>query len=95
MDKQQVNQGRDNIVKNITKNKSARLVAILVATIVIGLILIFLGAIKVPLSPTSITTILQKKPTVQLKTEYNNPFAKETQYVNPFEKYKNPFVVSR
>ena len=26
---------------------------------------------------------------------YKNPFKKETQYVNPFETYKNPFVVSK
>ena len=28
---------------------------------------------------------------VELKTEYKNPFDKETQYVNPFLTYKNPF----
>ena len=28
---------------------------------------------------------------VTLETEYNNPFDKKTQYVNPFAKNKNPF----
>lgn len=28
---------------------------------------------------------------VALKTEYSNPFDKETQYVNPFSSKKNPF----
>lgn len=30
-------------------------------------------------------------PKVELKTEYKNPFDKETQYVNPFQEFKNPF----
>lgn len=28
---------------------------------------------------------------VSLKTDYKNPFDKDTQYVNPFSQYKNPF----
>ncbi len=32
-----------------------------------------------------------KKPTVNLITEYENPFDKKSQYVNPFSGYKNPF----
>ena len=66
---------------------------------VVIIILLFIGifvylgfAIKIPYNPL---TILQKKATVNLKTEYKNPFTKETQYVNPFDKYKNPFVVNR
>lgn len=34
---------------------------------------------------------LSKQPNVKLKSEYKNPFDKETQYVNPFSEYKNPF----
>ena len=45
--------------------------------------------------PSSLKDITQKKPAVQLKTTYNNPFDKKTQFVNPFEEYKNPFVVNR
>lgn len=33
-----------------------------------------------------------QKPTVALKTEYQNPFDKKTQYQNPFEEFKNPLV---
>lgn len=33
-----------------------------------------------------------KKPTVALKSEYNNPFDKKSQYVNPFSESKNPFT---
>jgi len=93
MDTNSPSQGAENLIKKITKKKSTSLIAILVIVLVVVLILIGLGVIKVPSTP--IATILQKKPTVQLKTEYNNPFDKEAQYVNPFEKYKNPFVVSR
>lgn len=32
---------------------------------------------------------------VELKSEYKNPFDKGTQYVNPFDQYKNPFVVAK
>lgn len=32
------------------------------------------------------------RPSVSLKTEYKNPFAKESQYVNPFDEFKSPFV---
>lgn len=42
--------------------------------------------IKTPFSP--------KQPTVELKTEYKNPFNKETQFVNPFDQTKNPFAVA-
>lgn len=37
----------------------------------------------------------QAGPKVTVKTEYKNPFKKDTQYVNPFETYKNPFVVAK
>lgn len=45
----------------------------------------------------TITTSTQKVATqtnnltVALKSEYENPFDKNTQYVNPFNSYKNPF----
>jgi len=28
---------------------------------------------------------------VALKSDYQNPFEEETQYVNPFDEYQNPF----
>lgn len=53
-------------------------------------ILVSLKIIKLPSLP-----FLQKTPSVDLKTEYENPFKKETQYVNPFETYKNPFTIAK
>ena len=54
--------------------------------------LIYFGVIKNPLKNIP---FLQKGPSVNLKTEYKNPFKQETQYVNPFETYKNPFEVAK
>jgi len=56
-------------------------------------IIVVVILLKIPSSP--LQKIVQKKPTVEVKTTYNNPFDKNTQYVNPFEKYKNPFATNR
>lgn len=52
--------------------------------------LIYFGVIKNPLK-----SLFQKGPKVSVKTEYANPFKKETQYVNPFDTYKNPFTIAK
>ncbi|TSC85981.1 MAG: hypothetical protein G01um10147_1048 [Microgenomates group bacterium Gr01-1014_7] len=54
--------------------------------------LIFFGVIKNPLKNLKLG---QAGPKVDLKKEYKNPFKQETQYVNPFETYKNPFTVAK
>lgn len=54
--------------------------------------LVYFGVIKNPLNNLQIG---QSGPKVELTTEYKNPFKKESQYVNPFEEYKNPFVTNR
>jgi len=95
MDTNSPSQGAESLIKKITKKKSTSLIAILVVILVVVIVLIGLGVIKAPIGPISTILQQQKKPMVELKTEYNNPFAKETQYVNPFDKYKNPFVVNR
>lgn len=63
---------------------------LLVVAIIAGIILIASGVIKIPSLPFG-----KKEAKVDLKTEYKNPFKKETQFVNPFQTYKNPFVVNR
>lgn len=55
--------------------------------VIAGAYLYFQG--NLPLS------FLQKSPKVEPKITYENPFKKETQFVNPFDSYKNPFVVNR
>lgn len=64
-----------------------RVILIVVILVVIGLIVgvLILNKGKLPAQLTG-------KPRVELKTSYENPFDKNTQYVNPFKKYKNPFV---
>ena len=64
---------------------------LLVVAIIVAVILVATGKLKVPFS----IPFLNQGPKVDLKTEYKNPFNKETQYVNPFDTYKNPFVVNR
>lgn len=76
-----------------TKKGSAH--ALLLVLIVVGFWVVVLyvlvsrniiklpGGIKLP--------GLNQAPKVSLKEEYKNPFKKESQYVNPFKEYKNPF----
>ena len=54
--------------------------------------LIYFGVIQNPLKNLKLG---QAGPKVDLKTDYKNPFKKETQYVNPFETYKNPFTIAK
>ena len=56
-------------------------------------VLFSMGIIKNPLS--KLPLVGQKQPSVSLKSEYKNPFDKSTQYVNPFDSYKNPFVTAK
>lgn len=68
----------------------------LVLLLIIGAAIYFLislGIIKNPFQKLGF--VGQKGPKVSVKSEYSNPFDKNTQYVNPFETYKNPFVVSK
>lgn len=51
-------------------------------------ILISQGIVKNPLKGLP---GVQKEPTVSLQKQYQNPFDKSVQYVNPFSQYKNPF----
>lgn len=60
--------------------------------------LIFYGVIKNPLNNLPILKnlpILQQSSSASIKSEYKNPFKKDTQYVNPFETYKNPFAIAK
>lgn len=61
--------------------------------IIAAIALIYFGVIKNPFK--NFTLPGQSVPKVEVKEEYKNPFKKETQYINPFETYKNPFVVAK
>lgn len=71
------------------------LILLLLAAIVAGLYLLQQKTNFLPKAFFPKINLGQKQPTVELKTEYKNPFNKETQYVNPFDTYKNPFTVNR
>lgn len=64
------------------------LLSLVIFAAIIAVVYLYLQG-KLPLS------FLQKGPKVEPKTTYENPFKKETQFVNPFDEYKNPFVVNR
>lgn len=69
------------------------------ALVFVALILLSLGAIV--LLPKNTTLQLVDNllpqvtpiptPIVTLTTQYENPFDRDSQYVNPFSTYKNPF----
>ena len=61
----------------------------------VGIFLITQGYINIPGVSFPSIPLFEKKASYELKSEYKNPFKKETQYVNPFDKYKNPFVLNR
>ena len=63
------------------------LIAIVIIAVWVGVIYVLIqkGIIK---RPSFLST---KQPKVELKSEYKNPFDKNTQYVNPFNNTKNPF----
>ena len=58
------------------------LLPIAIAAIASAYVLLVLGVIKNPFS---------KELKVPLTEVYQNPFDQNTQYVNPFSEYKNPF----
>ncbi len=53
--------------------------------------LITFGIIKIPSKLLPSLPGIKKEPTVSLQKQYQNPFDKSAQYVNPFSSYKNPF----
>ncbi len=46
---------------------------------------------KSNIAPQTTTFTKPEESNVNLKSEYENPFSSDTQYVNPFSDYKNPF----
>ncbi|MEK7521508.1 MAG: hypothetical protein AAB599_01760 [Patescibacteria group bacterium] len=60
----------------------------LLLVVAVGAYFVLQGKVKLP---SSLTQLTQKKPEVGLQTTYQNPFDKDSQYVNPFSQYKNPF----
>jgi len=80
---------------NAIKNNKKRFILIGVFLIAIITIILFIIGAFDRFLPSNLKSPLQKKAVVGLKTTYENPFDKKTQYVNPFQENKNPFVTNR
>ncbi len=84
-------------IKEYLRHHRIAMYAIIVVLIVLTYALVIaLKSTRTPLSNTTVQKDAEnvsqtKTTTVELKTEYENPFAEETQYVNPFSTSKNPF----
>jgi len=68
------------------------LVLLLILLLIISAVVfavVSLGIIKNPFKNLKLSG--SKGPAVSLQTQYQNPFDKSAQYVNPFASYKNPF----
>lgn len=64
---------------------------LLLAIAAVLFILISQGLIKIPSKALPTLPGQKKEPTVELQKQYQNPFDKSSQYLNPFSGYKNPF----
>lgn len=64
---------------------------IVVVIAIIGVLIFAKGTVKLPGKSASAPTGSSEEAQVELKTEYQNPFDKSTQYENPFSEYQNPF----
>ena len=67
----------------------AVLLLLLIAAAAVIFILLYSGILKKTTLPT--LPGQKKEPKVELQKQYQNPFDKNSQYVNPFSGYKNPF----
>ena len=63
--------------------------------LLVGVALFGLVYFRIVKNPFQNLPLFQKELKVSLKPEYQNPFDKTSQYVNPFETYKNPFAVAK
>ncbi len=84
-------------MEKVSSRKKKMLIGLPLALLTIGIIYIALVRFRIVKDPFPLQNIplLQQGPQVSIKTKYQNPFDKKTQYVNPFETYKNPFVVAK
>lgn len=73
------------------RNTLIMLGCILILFVVIDVYYIFTGITKTVTTTISTGKSLENQVNVSLKSQYDNPFDKNTQYVNPFSQSQNPF----
>jgi len=73
------------------KNKKLFIFVGVIFVILIIVLSLILFMKNPPSAKKQVSDTSSSKATVKLKTQYKNPFDKDTQYVNPFSGYKNPF----
>lgn len=73
---------------SLKKGIAHLLLIVIVGALIIG----FWFAVYKFVLKGKIPFLKSKEPQVELKTDYKNPFKKDTQYVNPFEEFKNPIA---
>lgn len=71
------------------KGAIALIPLLLILALVVIILLVASGKIENPLQ--KLPGQASKEATVLLQKDYQNPFDKNSQYVNPFSSYKNPF----
>jgi len=79
----------------VNNSKGSAHIFIILIVIILGVwIFISQGFINLPFS-NQLSSLDDEKvvsePSITLKTQYQNPFDKTSQYVNPFAETKNPF----
>ncbi len=70
---------------------SVALLPLLLILLVVGGLLVYFGVNNYLPTYNKPQTQSTTQQAVPLKTDYQNPFDKNNQYVNPFAEYKNPF----
>lgn len=61
---------------------------IVIAIVLVGGFFLFGKKIQQKITST-------REPSVNLRSQYQNPFDKKAQYVNPFSQFKNPFDAAK
>lgn len=79
----------------MTNKKRTIIIGLPLLLLVVGALIFVLVYFKAINNPLQNLPSSQTGPKVAIKKDYKNPFDKKTQYVNPFEQYKNPFVIAK
>ena len=79
----------NNLMSKVSQKGSVLLILVLIfiAVVITGAVIVY----KTMTNSTKKLSKTSQELTLVLKSEYNNPFDKKTQYENPFNESHNPF----